>query len=357
MNQPSPKSTYHVLGVMSGTSLDGLDLAIVKLEVINGKWSYELLSSESLEYSIDWKHKLKNAFSLDNQSLDLLDAEFGDFIGESIHNLIADQNIILDFIASHGHTVFHQPGQGITVQIGDAKAIYGQTNIPVISNFRALDVSLGGQGAPLVPIGDRLLFHEYNYCLNLGGIANISFEEESERRAYDICPFNMTLNYLTMELGLPFDEGGKIAQSGALDTELFNQLNDISYCQAAPPKSLGYEEFLKFWKPVLDDSKASTINKLRTVVEHCALQIGKTIASAGDSVLVTGGGAFNNYFISRLKEITNNEVVIPIDTTIEFKEAIVFALLGALKYRGDSNCLASVTGASQNNSGGVMYGF
>lgn len=357
MIQSSPNSTYHVLGVMSGTSLDGLDLAIVKLNVINDNWSYEILGSESLEYSEGWRHKLKNAFSLDNINLDSLDAEFGDFIGESINNLTARQNIIPDFIASHGHTVFHQPDKGITLQIGNAEAIYEQTNIPVINNFRALDVSLGGQGAPLVPIGDRLLFHEYKYCLNLGGIANISFEKKSERHAFDICPFNMSLNYLTMQLGLPFDEGGKLAQSGDLDANLFKQLNDISYCNASPPKSLGYEEFIEFWKPALDKSKASIINKLYTVVEHCAYQIGKSINSMSDSVLVTGGGAYNGYFISRLKEISDNEIVVPIDTLIEFKEAIVFALLGALKFRGESNCLASVTGARENNSGGELYGF
>jgi anhydro-N-acetylmuramic acid kinase len=357
MNQPNLKATYHVIGVMSGTSLDGLDLAFVKLVVINDNWTYELLSGESLEYSGDWKRKLKNAFSLDDQNLAALDIEFGNFIGESIKKLITSQSIIPDFIASHGHTVFHQPDKGITLQIGNAAAIYNQTNIPVINDFRALDVSLGGQGAPLVPIGDKLLFSKYKYCLNLGGIANISFEDESERHAFDICPFNMSLNYLTIQLGLPFDEGGKLARSGKLDSGLLKHLNSISYCKAAPPKSLGYEEFLELWKPVLDDSNSSTINKLHTVIEHCASQIGNSISSMGDSVLVTGGGAFNDYFISRLMALTNNEIEVPNDTIIEFKEAIVFGLLGALRLRNESNCLASVTGAREDNSGGNLYGF
>jgi len=357
MKNLSSKSSYIVLGVMSGTSLDGLDLAVVKLNVNNHKWSYDLLYGESLEYSTSWKNKLKNAFSVDNQSLALLDAEFGEFIGISIQNLIDKKNLAPDFIASHGHTIFHQPNNGITVQIGNATSIYEQTNLPVINNFRALDVSLGGQGAPLVPIGDKLLFHEYRYCLNLGGIANISFEEDSKRRAFDICPFNMCLNYLSMQLGFAFDEGGKLALSGELDTDLFSQLNNISYCKSLPPKSLGYEEFLELWKPVLDDSNASTINKLNTVVEHCAYQIAQSISAKGDSILATGGGAYNKYFISRLKALTDNEVIVPSDEVIEFKEAIVFALLGALKFRNEPNCLASVTGARKNNSGGDLHGF
>lgn len=357
MNEPNSKSTYHIVGVMSGTSLDGLDLAIVKLDVFNGHWTYELLSGESLEYTQKWKHKLKNAISLDSDNLETLDQNFGEYIGKSIKNLIAKENVTPDFIASHGHTVFHQPAQGITRQIGNAAAIYEQTSIPIINNFRALDISLGGQGAPLVPIGDKLLFNDYTYCLNLGGIANISFEKDAERHAFDICPFNMSLNYLTLLLGLPFDQGGNLAKSGEINLELLDQLNDISYCNTRPPKSLGYEDFLALWKPTLDNSKASIKNKLNTVVEHCAYQIGKSIDSGGNSILVTGGGAYNDYFISRFKTHTDNEVFVPSDDIIEFKEAIVFALLGALKLRGESNCLSSVTGAAEDNSGGDLYGF
>lgn len=357
MNQPRSKSTYLVVGVMSGTSLDGLDLAIVKLDVINDNWTYELLFGESIQYSKQWKLDLKNAISLENENLDVLDQNFGDYIGESIRNLITKENITPDFIASHGHTVFHQPSLGITRQIGSAAAIYNQTSIPVINNFRALDVSLGGQGAPLVPIGDKLLFDTYEYCLNLGGIANISFEKGAERNAFDICPFNMSLNYLTLIIGEPYDHGGGLAKTGELNLELYEQLNDIPYCQSAPPKSLGYEDFLRLWKPLLDNSKTSTINKLHTVVEHSAYQIGKTVDSSGNSILVTGGGAYNDYFISRLKAHTNNAVFVPSSDLIEFKEAIVFSLLGALKFRGDSNCLSSVTGAREDSSGGDLYGF
>jgi len=357
MNQTSNLISYQVLGVMSGTSLDGLDLAIVQFELENGKWSFDLKAAKAIGYNDGWRTKLHRAFRLDGKDLGILDKEFGGLIGTEINEFISEQNINVDFISSHGHTVFHQPDKGITIQIGDSKSIYDSTQIPVINNFRAKDVSLGGQGAPLVPIGDQLLFTEHPYCLNLGGIANISFEKANERRAYDICPFNMSLNYLTNQIGLSFDDGGKIAESGKLNTALLNQLNNIPYCMSLPPKSLGYEDFIAFWKPALDNSEISIEDKLNTVVEHCALQINGSISTKGHSVLVTGGGAFNDFFISRFKHLTDNEVFIPDKNIIEFKEAIIFAFLGTLRFRGEINCLAAVTGAKENNCGGDLYGF
>ncbi len=361
MKESSKVETYHVLGVMSGTSLDGLDLAMVKLQYEHQTWAFELLATDSIPYAEDWKQSIKLAFNKNKDTLEQLDRKFGEFIGTKSMELIVSSGSTPDFIASHGHTIFHQPDKGVTVQIGSASAINDISGIPVINDFRSMDVSLGGQGAPLVPMADRHLFGGFTYCLNLGGIANVSFESENGRIAFDICPINMVLNYLVEDKGLAFDEGGKLARSGQLDDSLFKALNAIPYCQAPAPKSLGYEDFLSDWKPLIDQAQITVEDKLRTVIEHCAYQIAKSIENTSPSdqatVLATGGGAFNDFFIKRLRHFLKVSVSVPSEEIIEFKEAIAFALLGVLRFRNEPNCLASVTGAKIDCSGGEMYGF
>ena len=354
------EDSYNVLGMMSGTSLDGLDLACCRLKNINGQWQYELLATDSISYSEDWHQRLKDAIHSDIDEIDPLHQEYGIWLGEKAKQFLANHNLEVDFIASHGHTVFHQPEEGVTVQIGSGQQIANVTGRQVICDFRKMDVSLGGQGAPLVPIGDELLFGEYSACINMGGIANVSFRHDGKRVAFDVGMANMLLNYLTLQLGKPYDESGLMARGGKVDNELLEALNDLEYHKLPYPKSTGYEWFLSDVQKVIDKSNISVIDKLATSVEHEAVQVGlvleQDLSESGD-VLVTGGGAFNAYYIERLKSYTPGhlKIIVPKKEIIEFKEAIVFALMGVLRLRNETNCLKSVTGADHDSSGGDIF--
>lgn len=353
------RNEYHVLGVMSGTSLDGLDLAIVKFtrESTESPWAFELQSARTIDYPEEMKQNLADAIHWSGQEREILSQNLGTYIGEQV-NAFLKETEAPDFIASHGHTILHQPEKRLTLQIGDGEQIWKVTGIPVINNFREADVLAGGQGAPLVPIGDRDLFSDYHYALNLGGIANISYDHEGKRVAFDICPFNMALNDLVQEIQLPYDDEGRLAREGELDPELLKQLNEIAYLTQAPPKSLGLEDYLEFWRPILKKDKKSIEDKLRTFVEHAATQIGDSIKDNGEiKILVSGGGAYNEFFLERLTEFTDAQVLVPDNRIVDFKEALVFAYLGLMKLEGKPNCLASVTGAPHDISGGNFHGF
>ncbi len=352
------KDSYIILGAMSGTSLDGLDLALVEFNKSNGlNWRFQLLHAETFRYPKDLEDKLRNATQLSENSLHDLDLALGKYIGEQVSYCKWVNVESIDFIASHGHTVFHKPDKGYSLQIGSAEQIYIYSKIPVINNFRKADVKAGGQGAPLVPIGDRDLFSEYDFALNLGGIANISFESEGDRIAFDICPFNMVLNELASRKGLAFDENGQLAQSGELIPELLNKLNKISYYYKSNPKSLGIEDYKEFWQPLLNQNYSSD-HLSRTYIQHAAFQIASVMKSKSPGkVLVTGGGAYHQAFINCLKEESENEIIIPKKEIVEFKEALIFAYLGLLRYLGVPNCLSAVTGATFDVSGGEIFGF
>lgn len=353
-------TTYKVIGLMSGTSLDGLDIAYCNFHYKEGRWEFELLESKSIAYSSDWEHKLKNLVEASSEDLLALDVAFGKFLGNKTKQFIEEHSLNVDFIASHGHTVFHQPEKGFTLQIGSGQEVSLVTNLRVISDFRIKDVAFGGQGAPLVPIGDQLLFGQYIACLNLGGIANISFNANNKRVAFDIGMANMLLNHLANKKGLGYDESGKIAASGKVDNSLLEQLNNLLYFNLPYPKSLGYEWFLSDVLPIIEASSLSVKDLMATSVEHEAIQITKVftndIVGKGD-VLITGGGAFNTVLISRIKFHTPNrlKVIIPSPETIDFKEAIIFAFMGVLRERDEPNCLKSVTGASIDVSGGEIF--
>lgn len=345
---------------MSGTSLDGIDLAHVCFSKKEGSWSYSLKRAFTIDHDPEILNHLKDIAFADDRFLKELDIKFGSFLGEGIKAEFGDLLDSVDFIASHGHTAKHNPKAGYTIQIGSAAKIYEKTQRPVINNFRAKDVSMRGQGAPLVPIGDRDLFSEYDYCLNLGGIANISFEEEGRRVAYDVCPFNMALNEISLLLGRPYDDGGDMAASGVTDQSLLKALDAVEYYQLNHPKSLGYEDYVQHWIPILNESSANNHDKLRTLVEHFTRQIALACggAEAAGKMLVTGGGAYHRLFISLLKsQLPQMKVDVPEKDIIDFKEAIVFAYLGLLRYLNVPNCLASVTGAELDNCGGDMFGF
>ncbi|MTI24917.1 anhydro-N-acetylmuramic acid kinase, partial [Fulvivirga kasyanovii] len=341
-----------------GTSLDGLDMACCEFEFQDGLWSYQIHGTETRSYPEELYNLLKTGVELSGFELTKLDVELGQWMGKAVKSFIDSANFEVDFIASHGHTIFHQPELGITKQIGGGNIIAAVSGVPVIYDFRSLDVALGGQGAPLVPIGDVMLFHEYDYCLNLGGIANISFDDHGQRLAYDICPCNMALNYVANKKGQGFDDGGAMARKGEVITDLLEIFNSLDFYSQPYPKSLGYEWVSDKVLKVLDVYSGNLENVMATLVEHIAIQIDRAITKKEETqkLLITGGGAFNQFLIERLQEYLKDkaEVCIPDRTTINYKEALIFGFLGVLRYQKQVNCLRSVTGSGRDNCGGVI---
>ena len=348
------KKHVFALGLMSGTSLDGVDVAYVKFHE-NNYSDFEILFADTISYSKEWKQLLQNAIRFSKKELEDLDITYGKYLGKIVNNFITNYKIgPIDFIASHGHTILHEPEKGITLQIGNGKQIATITNQKVVFDFRTQDVKLGGQGAPLVPIGDELLFSEYDYCINLGGFANVSFRKGSQRIAYDICPVNIVLNFYVHKLGLEYDDAGKIAASGKINKQLFERLNALSFYEKIPPKSLGLEWVQKEIFPLIDMYEKDVANILRTFAEHVALQIGKIIKN-NEAVLFTGGGVFNAFLMSEIEKYANIKITLKSNLLINYKEALIFALLGLLKIDNQVNCLQSVTGAQKNHSSGVVF--
>lgn len=351
-----PKSVYRIIGLMSGTSLDGLDIAYCIFEKTEKKWKYKIHSSETIKYTKEWSTKLSTIHNSSAYEFALANTEYGYFLGEKVNRFITQNKISsVDFIASHGHTIFHQPERNFTFQLGSGAAIAGRTGITTVCDFRSVDVALNGQGAPLVPVGDALLFSEFDYCLNLGGIGNISFDEKKKRKAFDICPVNLALNKLSQELGKKYDNKGEFARSGKLNSKLLEKLNRLDYYKAKGAKSLGREWVEEVFLPVINSFDVSVHDKLKTVCEHIAFQIAVYANRKKSKMLVTGGGAYNGYLIERIRFHSKSSVVIPDKQTIEFKEALIFAFLGLLRFEQKNNSLASVTGASTDNIGGAVY--
>ena len=348
------KNKYDIIGLMSGTSLDGLDIAHCSFNLIENKWDYTINVARTIKYSQDWLKRLRNLETQSALEFVKTDMDFGHFLGQHCLDFIQEHHIKADFISSHGHTIFHQPELGLTSQIGSGACISATSRLPVVCDFRSLDVALKGQGAPLVPIGDKLLFSEYTYRLNLGGFANISFQQAEKTVAFDICPVNMAFNYLANSLGKEFDESGNIARSGNLNEELLKELNALNYYTLQYPKSLGKEWFLSQFQPILDKYSISINDKLRTVVEHTAIQISNYLSASG-TLLITGGGAYHIFFIERLKNHSNCEIIIPGNYIIEYKEALIFGFIGLLRWLEQVNCLKSVTGATADSTTGAIY--
>lgn len=349
-----------ILGLMSGTSLDGIDLALCDID----ESGYSVVAADTVPYMAEWRQRLSTLEHASAYEYALANVELGHYMGKTIRAFMSNNNHTAEAIASHGHTIFHQPHLGLTTQIGDGDAIAAETDLPVVSNFRTLDVALGGQGAPLVPIGDELLFGQYDACLNLGGIANISYRADGKRVAYDICPCNMALNRLAAMLGYPYDEGGVNARGGQVHTCLLHELDALEYYAASGPKSLGKEWFVdQFWPVVktfigVVPSLSKVRDALATVSAHIAMQIGRVLEAQNiGTLLVTGGGAWNSYLIEQIGEYCPSaSITVPDALTVNYKEAIIFALLGYLRLFGKVNTLASVTGAKYDSVGGVLSG-
>lgn len=339
---------------MSGTSLDGLDLACCEFS-FDGKWNFTISHAETVEYSSDWSKRLINMAVYDCENLMQTHIEYGKYLGRIINDMLTKREFHADFIASHGHTIFHRPEKGYTFQTGDGNSIAAITGIPVVYDFRSADVALGGQGAPLVPIGDRLLFGDYSYCLNLGGISNISYENNNKRIAFDICPVNIVLNYLSSRKGFKYDDEGRMASNGKIIYPLLDKLNNLDFYQQYPPKSLGREWVEQFVFPLIVEATGIPENLLRTYTEHIAFQSGKILNSnPAGKILVTGGGAKNKFLIDRMRTILKSEIVIPETKIVDYKEALIFAFLGVLRWRNEINCLSSVTGAGRDCCCGVI---
>lgn len=350
-------SQYNVIGVMSGTSLDGIDIAYIQFEK-NERWKFKILVAETIPYESITEQQLREAIHYNSVKLQKLNTSYTELLAENIQKFIQKHHITnLDAVCSHGHTILHQPENGITYQIGNLPelGILLKNHVKtVVCDFRVQDVELGGQGAPLVPIGDELLFSEYDYCLNLGGFANVSFRQNGKRIAYDICPVNIVLNKYAKQLGFPYDDKGSLATSGMYLLSLGAELDTLPYYQQKPPKSLGLEWVQEEIFPRLEASLRKEIDLLRTFTEHVAKQLAQNFTKNA-KILVTGGGAYNDYLLERINYHKKLQLVKPSQKLIEYKEALIFGFLGVLRLREEINCLKSVTGAAKDHSSGKIY--
>lgn len=341
---------------MSGTSLDGIDLSYVEFNHVHS-WGFNIIKSETISYTRDWYNILKNLTDNSIQKLKSIDEKYTMLLAKTVNSFIEKNNIKkIDAVCSHGHTALHEPDKKLTYQIGNQEQLASLIGQTVVCDFRIQDVEFGGEGAPLVPIGDKLLFSDYKFCLNLGGFANVSTENNGKRIAYDICAVNIVLNNYVGKLGVNFDDKGKISASGNVNEELLTELNEIEFYGLKSPKSLGIEWVRKTIFPIIDKYNLSVKDILRTFVEHAAYQIGLELNKTKNiSVLITGGGVYNLFLVERLKDFTSNKIIIPSKQLIEYKEALIFGFLGVLKLREENNCLSSVTGSFKDHSSGNIY--
>ena len=352
------KNEWDSIGIMSGTSLDGIDLAWCHFHrQEDGKWGYHIEKAVTVPYPDDFRQQLSDAQELSALEYVKLNNEVAEYFATAVNKWLGD-GPRPDFLASHGHTVFHQPEIGLTTQIGNGAILAAKTKILTVCDFRTKDVALGGQGAPLVPIGDELLFGEYDACLNLGGFSNISYLVDNKRIAYDIAPCNMVLNKLANLAGLPYDKDGQLSRNGKIIPELLQKLNNLDYYHQKPPKSLGKEWYDEVFSPVLIPffSNYNVSDMLRTVVEHIAMQIVANVHETAQTLLITGGGAHHSFLIEQIQNQRDTlNIIVPDPLIIDYKEALIFAFLGLLRLNGEINCLSSVTGAREDCCGGCVY--
>ena len=357
---------YHTLGIMSGSSLDGLDLVFAHFHEQGGQWSYEIEASACYKYTADWENRLRNATHLDARAYCQLHIDYGHYLGKEVNRFIEEYKLHykVSLIGSHGHTVFHSPETGLTTQIGEGAALAAATGLPVVTDLRTMDLAFGGQGAPLVPMGERHLFPGYDFFLNLGGIANITRAADSYI-AFDCCPANRVLNLLALQLGKPYDDEGNLAASGQINAALLAKLNSHPYYKKGYPKSLANEMGTDQLFPLLIDSGSSIPDLLATYTQHIIEQINQSaqslVSSEGDTekkCLVTGGGAFNTYLIKGLEATLQKlgiTLEVPSADLINYKEALIMAFLSVLRWRQENTVIHSVTGARKPSIGGALW--
>ncbi len=350
---------------MSGSSLDGLDIAHVELEEVRGEWGYNLLHAACIPYPAEWMERLQKAPQMSVPDFLRLHTAYGRYMGQLVNNFIDEHGLRhqVHFIASHGHTAFHEPANHTSFQLGDGASLAAVTGFPVINDLRALDIAYSGQGAPIVPIGDKLLFGDNDYMLNIGGIANITVRHNGTMLAFDICPANQVLNTLAERTGKTMDEGGAMAANGSLLNDILSELNDGNYYKLPAPKSLSNEAARELVFPKLLQSAHSNEDLLHTAVAHIASQVAEAVkhyphGREKATMLITGGGAFNNHMVNVIEQALtpyNVDVFVPRPDVIKYKEAIVMALIGTLRWREDVNVLSSVTGAVKDSCGGALW--
>jgi anhydro-N-acetylmuramic acid kinase len=358
---------YRVIGLMSGSSLDGLDIVFAEIHENGGKWNYEILNADCYPYSAEWISRLKNATTLNALDYQLLHVDYGHHLGQQVNKFIEEKGLQykVALIASHGHTTFHIPAKKMTAQLGDGAAIASEVQLPVVTDLRALDVAFKGQGAPIVPIGEKLLLGNYDYFLNLGGIANISVNRD-QYIAFDICAANRVLNMLANDTGKEYDKDGEMARQGHLNTGLLEKLDQLDYYTRAYPKSLANDFGTDVVYPMIKKEGVAANDALRTYTEHIAFQIKNAITSLknpgsgtrNQRLLATGGGAFNTFLVDSLKDHLaelNIEVIVPDKNLVNYKEALIMALIGVLRWREEYNVLSSVTGAARDSIGGALW--
>jgi len=354
---------YRAIGIMSGSSLDGLDIAFVEFDENGGEWKYEIKQADCYSYTDEWITQLQSATGLQAYDYLVLHSAYGKYVGQKINEFINQHSLYhqVQLIASHGHTVFHSPENKMTSQLGDGAAIAATTGINVVSDLRAMDIALGGQGAPIVPVGEKLLWKEYDCLLNIGGIANISVKQNDNYTAFDICPANRVLNLLANNAGKKYDDGGVMAGNGNIYTPLLTQLNALNYYQMSGPKSLANNFGTDIVYPLIKSFNITNEDALRTYVEHIAMQTVYAISTFKTQHLklfITGGGAHNHFLIERIQhalEPYRMNVVVPDKITVDYKEALIMALLGVLRWREENTVLASVTGALRDSIGGAVW--
>jgi anhydro-N-acetylmuramic acid kinase len=381
---------YKVIGLMSGSSLDGLDIAYVHLqERVSSSaqaprgWEFQLIHTACYPYPAEWRQRLAMAPGASALEYQLLHTEYGHYLGQQVLRFIEEHGIQyqVQLICSHGHTALHWPARKMTAQLGDGAALAAVTRINVVSDLRAMDMALGGQGAPIVPIGEQLLLSGYELFLNIGGIANISRHGGSAAAgsaaagfgaapgsggfvAFDVCPAGRMLNELAADKGLAYDDGGRLAACGHVDEVLLRKLDALPYYGMGYPKSLSNEFGMQMVLPLIREAGLSTADGLRTYTEHIAGQVRRAVETLliGDGgpvrMLATGGGAHNTYLVERIQGRLKDlgvEVVVPDAALVDYKEALVMALIGVLRWREENNVLASVTGASRDSIGGAVW--
>lgn len=357
------KASYNIIGLMSGTSLDGLDLVAATFRRDDHGWRYEVVASKTHSYDDQWKQLLRDVHHFDLEKAMELHMAYGKYLGEVASEFILEHHLsgLIDAIASHGHTVLHAPDKGYTFQLGHGASIAAASRLRVVSDLRSMDVALGGQGAPIVPIGERYLFPGYRTFINIGGITNISFHKKDVVQAYDICPGNTPLNLLALLMGTAYDKDGEMARSGQIVPELVGKLEAFSFYDRDIPRSLHTYQIVQEFMPVIDMAPGSVQDKLHTVTEHIASQIAGHLemyipeSYRKEPVLVTGGGALNHYLIERLLALAQFEIAIPDREVVEYKEALIMAFIALLRLEGEVNCLRSVTGASRDSVGGALH--
>lgn len=345
---------YNCVGLMCGTSMDGIDIAHITFQLQNNKWIFKINQADCVDFSDVWYSRLVN---LPKQSAEIFaktNVYFGHYLGKEIQQFLTRHQLKADLISSHGQTVFHNPRMGYTIQIGSGATIAKETNTPVVCDLRTTDMAYGGQGAPIVPLGERFLFPEMHQFLNIGGISNIAIHSAKNIVGYDVCMGNLLLNHYANTIGLPYDHNGELAQSGTLNLELLNQLNAHQYFQLKSPKSLDADQVLNWFLPVVEQFSISLEDKLATLVEHISIQLGYVLRENEDT-LITGGGALNSFLVERIQANTKSKICLPSSEIINFKEALIIAFLGLKRVLKQPNVLASVTGAKKDTINGAVY--